>query len=329
MFDLLKNLCEISAPSGTEAPLRQKIQELIAPFVDEWRIDALGNLIAHKKGEGKKLMFCAHMDEVGLVATCFGEKGQVYVSPLGGLSPQAALYQRVQFAGGAVGVLVPAEAEVDYKALGFHKLYVDIGAKTEAEAQKFVSLGETAAFVGAFREQGEVVISKALDDRAGCCALIQAIRAMISHQNDLYFVFTAGEELGLRGAKAAAGSVMPDYAVAVDVTRTGDVPSASKMAVSLGQGVAVKVMDSSMIAHPAVKNRMVSLCKEAEIPFQLEILERGGTDAGAVHVTGGGVPSGCVSIPMRYIHTPGEMIAKSDLEAAVKLVTLLIEKGIA
>ncbi len=328
MFDLLKTLCDIPAPSGTEAGLRRVIEEKIAPFVDECHVDALGNLIAHKKGEGKKLMFCAHMDEIGLVATCFGEKGQVYVSPLGGVSPQTALYQRVQFSGGATGVLVPGEPEVDYKNLKFNKLYVDMGAKNKAEAEQLVALGETAAFVGEFREQGDVILSKALDNRAGCCALLEAVRRMQGQKNDLHFVFTAGEELGLRGAKAAAYSVKPDFAIAVDVTRTGDVPSAGKMAVSLGEGVAVKLMDGSMIAHPLVKDRMTGLCREAKIPFQLEILERGGTDAGAVHVSGGGVPSGCVSIPTRYIHSPGEMIHKKDLEAAEQLIRQLIEQGI-
>ncbi len=328
MFKLLQTLCEAPAPSGCEKGLAELIEKEIKPYVDTVETDALGNLIAHKKGNGKKLMFCAHMDEVGLVATCFGEKGQVYVSPLGGLSPIAALYQRVTFAGGATGVLVPDGKEEVLKDLKFSKMYVDIGAKDEKEAAEKIVIGEAAVFVGDYLEQGDVIVSKALDNRAGCFALISAISQMKTWENDLYFVFTASEELGLRGAKAAAVSVAPDYAVAIDVTRTGDVSSAGKMAVSLGKGVAVKVMDHSFIAHPAVKNRMISLCETENIPYQLEVLERGGTDAGAIHVTGGGVPSGCVSIPTRYIHSPGEMIAKSDLGHAVELIKALIEQGI-
>ena len=328
MFKLLQTLCEVSAPSGCENPLAELIKKEISPYVDTVETDALGNLIAHKKGKGKKLMLCAHMDEVGLVATCFGEKGQVYVSPLGGLSPIAALYQRVVFAGGVQGVLVPDGKEEVLKDPKFSKMYVDIGAKDDKEAAEKIAIGEAAVFVGDYLEQGDVIVSKAMDDRAGCFALISAISQMKTWENDLYFVFTASEELGLRGAKAAAVSVAPDYAVAIDVTRTGDVSSAGKMAVSLDKGVAVKVMDHSFIAHPEVKNRMISLCEAEKIPSQHEVLERGGTDAGAIHLTGGGVPSGCVSIPTRYIHSPGEMIAKEDLLGAVKLILVLIEKGI-
>ncbi len=327
MFDLLQRLCETAAPSGCEASLARLIEKEIRPFVDEITTDPLGNLIAHKKGNGKKLMFAAHMDEIGLVATCFGEKGQVYVSPLGGVMPHTALHQHVTFTGGAKGVVVPDGNEEVLKDLKLRNLYVDIGASSEEEAAKRVSLGECAVFEGAFRDYGDRLVSKAMDNRTGCFVLINAIQQMKQHQNDLYFVFTVSEELGLRGAKAAAASVQPDYAVALDVTRTGDTPGAAKMAVELGKGVAVKIMDHSFLAHPIVKEKMIALCEREQIPYQREVLEKGGTDAGAIHLTGGGVPSGCISIPTRFIHTPCEMIAKSDLEAACRLAKALIEEG--
>lgn len=329
MLARLQKLCETAAPSGAEGALAKLIEEEIRPFADEIYQDALGNLIAHKKGDGKRLMFAAHMDEIGLTATCYGEKGQIYVSALGGINPHAALYQHVRFTGGAKGVLVPDGKQADLiKTLKTGDMYVDVGAGSEEEAQKLVALGETAVFDGAFYKQGDVVVSKALDNRAGCCVLIEAMRRIQHHSNDLYFVFTVSEELGLRGAKAAAVSVKPDFAVAIDVTRTGDTPSGGKMAVKLGQGVAVKIMDSSFLAHPIIKTAMQAVCKDQNIPFQPEVLERGGTDAGAIHLTGGGVPSGCISIPTRYIHTPCEMIHQSDLEAAAALATALIERGL-
>ncbi|MBE7021964.1 MAG: M42 family metallopeptidase [Ruminococcaceae bacterium] len=329
MFDLLRRLCEVSAPSGCETHLHELISKEVRPFADDISTDALGNLIVHKKGAGKRLMLCAHVDEIGLIATCFSKEGGVYISALGGVLPQAALYQRVRFTGGAEGVVVPdGKPEELPQNLKLQNLYVDIGAKTQAEAEERVKIGEAAAFCGTFSMQGDCLISKALDDRAGCFVLIEALKCMKTHTNDLYFVFTAAEELGLRGAKAAAGSVRPDYAVAVDVTRTGDVPSAPKMAVELGKGVAIKIKDSSFLAHPMMKDTMKELCIRKEIPYQLEVLERGGTDAGAIHITGGGVPSGCISLPTRYIHTPGEMMHKADLNGAVALMTALLEEGI-
>lgn len=329
MLARLQKLCESAAPSGAEGALAEVIAEEIRPFVDEVYRDALGNLIAHKKGSGKRLMLAAHMDEIGLVATCYGEKGQIYVSALGGVNPHAALYQHVRFTGGTKGVLVPDGKQADLiKSLKTGDMYVDIGADSEEAAQKLVSLGETAVFEGAFFRQGDMIVSKALDNRAGCCVLMEAVRRCAAHSNDLYFVFTVSEELGLRGAKAAAVGVKPDFAVAIDVTRTGDTPAAGKMAVKLGQGAAVKIMDSSFLAHPIIKTAMQEVCREKNIPFQLEVLERGGTDAGAIHLTGGGVPSGCISIPTRYIHTPCEMIHQADLEAAAALATALIERGL-
>lgn len=329
MLARLQKLCEITAPAGAEAAVADRIEEEVKPYADEVYRDALGNLIAHKKGNGKRLMLAAHMDEIGLVATCYGEKGQIYVAPVGGINPYAALYQHVHFTGGTMGVLVPDGKQADLiKSLKTSDLYVDIGAQTEEEAQARVALGETAAFCGSFHVSGDAIISKALDNRVGCCVLIEAMRRVQSCPNDVYFVFTASEELGLRGAKAAAVSVHPDFAIAIDVTKTGDTPSGDKMAVKLGQGAAIKMMDSSFIAHPVVKDAMLTLCREKNIPHQLEVLERGGTDAGAIHLTGGGVPSGCISIPARYIHTPCEMIHKADLEAAVALTTALLEKGL-
>ncbi|MBR6729271.1 MAG: M42 family metallopeptidase [Clostridia bacterium] len=329
MLNVLQKLCETNAPSGCEERLHHLIREEIGSLADDIQVDALGNLIVHKKGAGKRLMLCAHTDELGVIVTCFGENGEVYVSPLGGVSPYAALYQRVSFIGGATGVVVPADKPEElFKSLKMQSLYVDIGAKSREEAEKMVSLGEAACFCGAFCVQGDCVTSKALDDRTGCLVLIEAMKRMKSHENDLYFVFTAAEELGLRGAKAAAGSIKPDFAVAVDVTRTGDVPSSKKMAVRLGDGAAIKIKDSSFLAHPVIKNTMKEICEKKSIPYQLEVLEQGGTDAGAIHVMGGGVPSGCISIPTRYIHTPGEMIHQRDLKAAVDLLTAFIEEGL-
>lgn len=329
MFELLEKLCTASAPSGCEKQVRELIEKEISPYVDSVETDVMGNLIARKTGSGKKLMFAAHMDEIGVIATCHGEKGQVYVSALGGVDPYASLFQRVRFLNGTEGVLALDGTNDLLKSLTMQKLYADVGAKNEEEAKKLVPVGEAGVFVGDYKEQNGCVISKALDNRVGCFILIEAIKKMKQNKNDLYFVFTVSEELGLRGAKTAAFTVNPDYAVAIDVTRTGDVPSSDKMALELKKGVIIKVMDRSFIAHPLVKERMVTLCEQNKIEYQMGVLEKGGTDAGAIHLSGGGVPTGVIAIPTRYIHTPGEIVAKSDVENAILLATALIEEGIA
>ncbi len=328
MLELLKKLTQINAPSGSEEFIHSAICDEIKDFVDDIKIDALGNLIAHKKGDGPRVMFAAHMDEIGLIVTYITDKGFLKVSNLGGVSPTTALYQRVKFANGVMGVVALDDTDSDIsKGIKMSDLYVDIGAKSREDAEKLVKIGDSAAFCGEFYSNGKTVVSKALDDRSGCAVMIKAIKQLKTIKNDLYFVFTISEELGLRGAKTSAYTVNPDYAVAIDVTRTGDTPSKLEMVISLGGGAAIKIKDSSFMAHPYIKQLMKDVCDEFSIPHQFEVLERGGTDSGAIHLSGGGVPSGCISIPTRYIHSPAEEINTDDLDAAVKLMSKLIEKG--
>lgn len=328
MITLLEKLTQITAPSGNEKIIHEYIINEIKDHVDEIETDALGNLIAHKRGDGKKVMFAAHTDEIGVMVSYIEENGMLRFSPLGGVNAQYALNQRVKFTGGACGVVsFENKDESTLKNLKISDLFIDIGATSASEAEKMVRLGEAGGFMGEFLTCGKNIVSKALDDRCGCAALIYAIKSFKEHKNDLYFVFTASEELGLRGAKVAANRIEPDYAVALDVTRTGDVPGKLKMAVKLGGGVAIKIKDSSFIAHPLVRNMMVDMCEKNNIKYQLEVLEVGGTDSGAIQLSGNGVPSGCISIPTRYIHSPSEMINKEDLKCAAELAIKLIENG--
>lgn len=328
MFDLLKKLCETAGPSGQEGAVAELIKNEITPFVDSVELDVMGNLIAHKKGKGKKLMLAAHMDEIGVVAACHGEKGQVHISALGGVDSLTSLYQRVKFLNGVEGVLAPDGKTEILKNLKMQQLYADVGAKTEEEAKALVPVGESAVFVGDYHEQNGCITSKALDDRMGCFVLIETIKKLKEHHNDLYFVFTVGEELGLRGAKTTAFSIEPDYALVLDVTRTGDIPSADKLPLELKNGVIIKVMDRGFIAHPVMNERLIDLCEKRGISYQLAALDKGATDAAAIHLSGGGVPSGCLAVPTRYLHTPGETVAKSDIENALQLTLAVVEEGI-
>lgn len=230
---LLQALCDITAPSGHETALHELIKAEIKDYVDEITIDALGNLIAHKKGSGKRLMLAAHADEIGLIVTYIEENGYIRVQNIGGVRPQYALAQRVRFLNGTLGVVF-YDQEKEVEKLKVEDLYIDIGAKNREEALKRVQIGDVAGFLGEFVEQNGYILSKSLDDRAGCYVLLEALKRAKDTPNDIYAVFTSQEELGLRGAKAGAYSVAPDIGVAIDVTDTGDMIGAVPMEVKLG-----------------------------------------------------------------------------------------------
>ncbi|MCT4605706.1 MAG: M42 family metallopeptidase [Marinisporobacter sp.] len=324
---LLKRLTEEYGPSGNEEKIRDLIQAEIKNHVDEIKIDKMGNLIAIKKGSGKRVMLASHMDEIGVIITGITDDGFLKFSNIGGVSPYISLGQRVIFSDGTIGIMGMEHLE-DIKKLKLEKMYIDIGAKSKEEASKKVNIGAVASFHNSFTSLNDFITAKALDDRIGCFIAIETIKSLKNSPNELYFVFTVQEELGLRGAKTAAFSVDPDLAIAIDVTSTGDTPKAKHMAVKLGNGPAVKIKDKSLLSHPAVKNLMIHTAKENQIPYQLEVLEFGGTDSGAIHLTRSGVPSGVLSIPCRYVHTPSEMVSKKDVENAIVLLTKILEKDI-
>ena len=321
-MELLKKLSLFYAPSGREKGITDFIAEEVKGFADEVCTDNLGNLIVHKKGAGKRIMFAAHTDEIGIVVTYIDDNGYLRFSDVGGLYTKYLSGRRVVFANGTEGV-VSTEPKNDKNRL--MNMYIDIGAKTREEAEKSVNVGDMAVFLGGFTEQNGVIIAKALDNRAGCYALIEALKRVKS-ENDLYFVFTVQEEVGLRGARTAAYSIDPDIAIAVDVTDTGDTPKSDSVAVKLGGGAAVKVMDYSVICDSGVKSALIALAEANGIKHQLEVMTEGGTDAGVIHFSRGGVKTGGISIPTRYIHSPSEMIEKSDLDAVIRLITLFAEQ---
>lgn len=317
--ELLREMTQINSPSGSENEIRDYIAQKVKSYADEVYTDNMGNLIAHIRGGGKKIMFAAHMDEIGIVATDIDDNGLIYFSQIGGLNLQNLVNLRVRFLNGTEGV-IGARDEAFRDKPSFDKLYVDIGAADKEDALKSVKVGDAAAFVGGFSHKGDTVISKALDDRAGCTILIAAMSEIKQSKNDLYFVFTAQEEVGLRGAKTAAFAIEPDMAIAVDVTDTGDLPDVPKMAVAMGKGTAIKVMDRSIICDADIRSRLIELCKANDIPYQLEIMTDGGTDAGAIHLTRAGIKTGGISVPTRYIHSISEMASVSDIENSVKLI---------
>lgn len=323
--DLLKRLVEAFSPSGDEMKIAEIIESEIKEYVDEINIDRLGNLIARKKGNGKKIMIAAHMDQIGLLITDIDDKGFLRFTNVGGISPYISLGQRVVFKDGLIGT-INVEPIKDMSKLKLENMFIDIGASSKEDAEKKVVIGDFCVYESQYYEGENRVVSGCLDDRIGCYVLIEAIKNLKEAKNDIYFVFTTQEEVGLRGAKVSAYSINPDFGIAVDVTGTGDTPKAKPFAISLDKGAAIKVKDQSIIVNPAVKNFMVKVAKEDKIDYQLEVLERGGTDSGAINLAREGVPAGVISVPTRYVHSTNETVSKSDVNNCIKLLVSLVNR---
>ncbi len=321
-MDILKTLQTINAchgPSGDENQVADAISEIARPYADEITRDVMGNLIVHKKGNGPRIMFAAHMDSIGFVVTHIEEKGFLRVGRLGGLGVYSCLHIPVRFKNGTRGV-VSSSAEDD-KKMTVNDLYIDIGTSSKEESEKLVQLGDTAVFDLPAFQMGRRISSPYLDNRISCVTLLMAMEHLREAKNDLYFVFTAQEELGLRGARPAAFGIDPQYGVAIDVTGTDDEPESEHEASSvLGGGAAVKIMDSSVICHPQVVKQLEELAEVHHIKTQRDILRYGGTDAGAIHVSRSGVYTGGISVPCRYIHSPVETADCADIEACSQLI---------
>ena len=330
MKSLIKKLVETASPSGYEAPVRELIRAEIEPYADEIRVDPMGNLIARKGQGGQKIMLSAHMDEIGVMVTHIDENGFIRFISLGGVSPLTCIGTRVRFLNGQAGVIHLERLDEPGKVPALEKLFIDVGATSKEQVS--LRVGNAGVFEAPFLDLGDRLVSKAMDDRIAVAVLIETLRKISedtpASPHELYFVFSVQEEVGLRGATTAAFGVDPDLGLAVDVTRTGDTPRSIKMEVGLGKGPAIKVRDSGMLADPRVVDWMVRKAEEKKLPYQLEVLEAGTTDARAMQVSRAGVPAGCLSIPCRYIHSPSETVDYNDVQNAVNLLVELLKDDV-
>ena len=328
MFTELKKIVMPIGVSGDESEVSSVIAAEIAPYVDKVYSDALGNLIAFKKGKGKKpkkLMFAAHMDEIGFMASYIDEKGFIRVSRLGGINYQAAAFSEVIFKNGTKGVLVP-EARIQLRDYRPENFYVDIGAKSKKDALRRVKIGDTCRVAPSlYKLAGSRVAGRPIDDRIGCMMLVEAAKAAKDFENDTYFVFTSQEEVGVRGAKVSAFSIAPDYAVAVDIGGAGDTPACVPMAVNLGDGIAVKIKDAMVICNPVMIKILQDIAESLRVPYQFEILEGGGTDTCVIQQAAGGCIAGALSVPTRYGHSAVEVIDMNDVAGGVRIMAGLCE----
>lgn len=329
MKSLIQKLVETPGPSGFEFEIRDVIREAIGDYADQVRVDAMGNLIAtrgKRTDDGLRVMVSAHMDEIGLMATHIDARGFVRFTNIGGINPLTCYGGRVLFMDGSRGVIGMDGLEQG-KMPKLSDLFIDVGATSQADCP--VKVGDVCGFERPFLDLGKRMVAKSMDDRVAAAIAIEALKQLEETPHEVHFVFSTQEEVGLRGATTAAYGVDPDVGFAVDVTRSGDTPRVStKMAVQLGDGPAIKVRDSSFIADPRLVRWMVAQAEALDIPYQMEVLEAGGTDGRAIQLTRAGVSAGCISVACRYIHSPSEMVDTDDVENAVKLLVKLLSEPI-
>ncbi|MDO4568346.1 MAG: M20/M25/M40 family metallo-hydrolase [Clostridia bacterium] len=321
--NMLKDFLKAYGATGREAKISDVIRGYVSEKADEVYNDVMGNLIAVRRGvSGRKIMLSAHMDQIGLIVLDIDEKGFLRVSNVGGVNPVISVAREVVFENGVRGVTF-YESNKGIAETTIAKLFVDIGASTREEAEAKVSIGDMCVFATNYVDMGNRFACGALDDRV-CCAIVAECFNTAESPHDIYAVFTVQEEVGLRGATTAAYAISPDFGINLDVTLTGDIPECARMSVKLGEGPTIKVMDSSAIIPPYVRRYMEDVAKKHDIKVQNEVLRAGGTDAGAILKTKGGIPACCVSVPTRYVHSPVEMADMGDCLGAVKFVNAML-----
>ena len=331
MKKLLQTLTQTFGPSGYEDKVREIVLNEVKSLGDDARVDALGNLIVRKppskaKKASKKIMIAAHMDEIGVIVSHLDEDGFVRFSPIGGVFRRYVLGGRVRFLNGTPGVIGFDRLENVHELPAADKIYIDVGATNRKDCP--VRIGDIAAFDRTYLELGNRLIAKSMDDRVGVLIAVETLRGLRSTPHDLYFVFTTQEEVGVRGAATSAYGIDPDIGIALDVTPSGDTPNALRMEMALGKGPCIKIQDVGMIADPRVVNWMIRAAEKNKIPYQREVLLIGGTDARAIQLTRAGVPAGAISVPVRYVHSPSEMVDFSDVQNAVKLLLAVLRTPI-
>lgn len=333
--NILEKLSNVSGVSGSEIKVAEIIEERFKKTCDMVKKDALGNIIALKSGNknlnNKKIMIVAHMDEIGLMVKNIEKNGFLHFINVGGIDERTLLAQEVIVHGkndifGIIGAKPPHLQKKDEqnKSTRMEDLYIDIGL-SEKDARKQISIGDFITINRSFTYlQGKSVTGKALDDRAGIVAIIQCIKELkyIKHNLDIYFVATVQEEVGLRGATTSSFNIIPDIGIAIDVGH-GRTPDLSKEdTIELGKGPAIALGAN---IHPKIYKRLVDLAKEYNIPHQMEVNpSSSGTDAWAIQVTQSGVPTGLLSIPLRYMHTSVELVNINDIKHTGRLIALFI-----
>ncbi len=315
--------------SGREENIKKSIETYASQLADEIIHDVTGSLICVKRGSGrnrKTLMLTAHMDTIGFIITYIDEKGFLRFSEIGSHPRAWLLGKTVIFENGTTGVM-GIERKAHEKTLPVEKMFIDIGAKGESEALKRVRIGDVAAVYSPWRVNERVISGGWLDDRVGCLVLLEVMQNIKKFPNDLFFVFSVQEEVGLRGATTASYTIQPDLGLVVDVTASSDLPEGEPDgSCAFGNGAGIKIMDRSIIVPRRFSDFLCALAERNKIPYQKDVLRKGSTDAHAIQLSRGGVLTGGVSIPVRYIHSAGELCSVDDVLSCIRLVRSFCEE---
>jgi endoglucanase len=339
LVDYLEKLSNADGVTGREEQIRELMKQYLKPYVDEIREDKLGNLIAVKRGkkDAPTVMLAAHMDEIGLMVKNIKKKGFLQFTKIGGIDDRVLLAQKVivhtdkgplKGVVGAKPVHIQTEEERK-KVIDADRLFIDVGAKSKEDAEKNgVQVGDVISFDTKFAHLGDnIVLGKAFDNRVGCAVLIETMKRLQKVNCNVYAVGTIQEEVGLRGATIAAYQVEPDIGIALDSTVAGGMPGVEegKAPAKMGKGPVVTVADGGLIAHPRVLKLLVDAAKKNKIIYQLET-GRGTTDAARIALSRGGVPSGVICVPVRYIHSSAGILDLGDSDKAVELAVAAVRK---
>ena len=341
-FELLKEICETPGVPSREDAIREVVKRELGPLVDTLSTDAMGSVIGYKKGtseNGPKIMIAAHIDEIGFLVKYIDDKGFIRLQPVGGFDARVLVAQRVWVHGFAgeklLGALQPSAKpthlltpEERNKPVQIGDLFVDLGMTGE-EVKAKVELGDMVTLARTAERVGGNIMSKTLDDRLCVFQMIEALRDLEPIASHIYAVATVQEEVGLRGAIPAAFALQPDIGIALDVTLAGDYPGGAEheSVTKLGAGTAIKIMDGSLICHPKLVRHFRDVAEASSIPYQMEVLPLGGTDAGGIQRSRGGVPSFTLSTPCRYVHTVNETASVSDIEAGIALLRAWLKEA--
>lgn len=322
---LLERLTQLWGVSGYESGVRREIEKIVGPWADEMWTDNIGNLIVLKKGRGgphaKKIMYSAHMDQIGFMVKAIEENGLLKICNMGWNWAGAAYNERVIFRNGMTGV-VGCFGSIEEAGNKIEKLFVDIGACSREDAKKYVQIGDCCTYEGSYRPmKNNRIAAVALDDRLGVYQMIEALKENDgSYPNDCYYCFVVQEEVGTRGSLVAVHQVNPDIGIAVDISPAHDYPNDLTGSNAVGEGIAVKICDPSSISDEGVVAVMEELCGKNHISYQREVIDRGGTDAGSMNLNGSGVKTGGICVVTRYPHSQSCVVSKDDVEGGIDLM---------
>lgn len=343
-LNMLKDLTDANGIAGNERAAREVMKKYIAPFADEMDSDNLGSLIAKKVGDpnGPKIMIAGHLDEVGFMVSQIDDKGFIKFQTVGGWWSHVMLSQRVTITTrkgeeiiGVIGSkpphILPVEARK--KVVDMKELFIDIGATSKDEVKEWgIAPGDmiTPYFEFNVMKNEKMLLAKAWDNRIGCAIAIDVLKRLKNenHPNVVYGVGNVQEEVGLRGAKTSTFKIQPDIGFAVDVGVAGDTPgiTAKESTSKLGAGPQIIIYDASMVSHKGLRDFVVDVAEENNIPYQFDAMAGGGTDAGSMHITANGVPTLSIGIATRYIHSHASILHRDDYENAVKLMVEIVKK---